>query len=227
MVPFYGQGMNCGFEDVRVLWEHICEKPTMAAALEAYTAERHPDCVTINDLAMMNYVEMRASVASYRYLFKKNLEEFLYNWLPFLGIRTQYSMVSFSNIRYSEVMRRVKRQDKILNTFGTALVFGGLGVTGWLVWRQREMLMPGWDVLKEWRERLMKGEVDFNFGLRKIVESISEAVGTSASSLSSSISTVSSSASSAAATMTTPPVTSTLAVPSVEETKGFLGRFFG
>ena len=56
MVPFYGQGMNCGFEDVRILWEHINNFPTITEALDAYTAERHADCVVINDLAMNNYV---------------------------------------------------------------------------------------------------------------------------------------------------------------------------
>ncbi|EWC46231.1 hypothetical protein DRE_04609 [Drechslerella stenobrocha 248] len=62
MVPFYGQGMNCGFEDVRVLWEHICNDTNLADALDNYTSERYPDCITINDLAMNNYVEMRASL---------------------------------------------------------------------------------------------------------------------------------------------------------------------
>ena len=160
MVPFYGQGMNCGFEDVRVLWEHIMEKPTISAALEAYTCERHEDCVTINDLAMKNYVEMRASVTSWKYLFKKNLEEFLYNWMPFLGIRTQYSMVSFSNIRYSEVMRRIRRQEKILGNVGTCLFLSLLGVSGYVTWRYN-LLPLGLELGQELQKRVMRGDWDF------------------------------------------------------------------
>ena len=160
MVPFYGQGMNCGFEDVRVLCEHITNDVTISAALDAYTAERHPDCVTICDLAMDNYVEMRSSVTSYRYLLKKGVQEFMYSWLPFLGVRTLYSMVSFSNIRYSHVTKRMKRQERILSTIGTIAVFGGLGVGGYYAWK-KNMFPTTFEILKDWQEQIMKGQFDF------------------------------------------------------------------
>lgn len=65
MVPFYGQGMNAGLEDVRVLYDlldkHLYQASdaTSAAnarskALEEYTTFRHPDATTINDLALRN-----------------------------------------------------------------------------------------------------------------------------------------------------------------------------
>jgi len=68
MVPFYGQGLNCGFEDVRVLTALLQEAavdPTngrdpevfdlrLAGALSRYSESRHEDLVAINDLAMNN-----------------------------------------------------------------------------------------------------------------------------------------------------------------------------
>lgn len=70
MVPFYGQGLNCGLEDVRVLDVILREagvdpadqKATadnavdsqLAGALKKYSETRHGDLVAICDLAMAN-----------------------------------------------------------------------------------------------------------------------------------------------------------------------------
>ncbi|KAF3936596.1 hypothetical protein ABW19_dt0207680 [Dactylella cylindrospora] len=155
MVPFYGQGMNCGFEDVRILWDHICNDQTMNEALENYTTERHPDCTVINDLAMNNYIEMRASVTSISYIMKKSFQEFLYSWFPCFGVRTLYSMISFSNIRYSEVIKRVKRQERILGTMGTVLFLGGAGAGGYLAWK-KGWYKDGTKILLSWKEELLR-----------------------------------------------------------------------
>ncbi|KAK3639563.1 kynurenine 3-monooxygenase, mitochondrial precursor [Elasticomyces elasticus] len=143
MVPFYGQGMNAGLEDVRVLFEHLDSHPSniqgRAKALEAYTIERVPDAHTINDLALANYWEMHAGVNSPLYLLRKKIEEFLSDKLPSTGFATQYSRVSFSNQRYSEVAETVARQGRVL--------FGGMLVTvlvplaswaGWWAWRYQK-----------------------------------------------------------------------------------------
>ncbi|KAL7623595.1 kynurenine 3-monooxygenase, mitochondrial precursor [Parahypoxylon ruwenzoriense] len=108
MVPFYGQGMNAGLEDVRILFSildnHAAaenndpDKPgsTDAAfqrglALTDYSALRVVDAHAINDLALQNYVEMRASVLSPTYRLRKFLEEFLSVHVPRLGWQTKYS----------------------------------------------------------------------------------------------------------------------------------------
>jgi kynurenine 3-monooxygenase len=68
MVPFYGQGLNCGFEDVRVLdtimrlhsvdpFAQVADgsvEERLAAALQEYSRSRHIDLVAISDLAMEN-----------------------------------------------------------------------------------------------------------------------------------------------------------------------------
>ncbi|KAI9101279.1 hypothetical protein DFS34DRAFT_613815 [Phlyctochytrium arcticum] len=125
MVPFYGQGMNCGMEDCLVLEDILdkyigsrltpeCRHPfkdAIAAALDEYTETRNPDAEAMCDLAMYNYVEMRASVTKAGYLFRKRVEGLLHRIMPETVIPL-YTMVSFTRIPYSEAMRRWNRQTK-------------------------------------------------------------------------------------------------------------------
>lgn len=136
MVPFYGQGMNAGLEDVNVLFSHLDRHPATesgrAKALEAYSLARVPDAHSINDLALANYWEMHAGVRSPVHLLRKKVEEFLSDKLPWTGFQTQYSRVSFSNQRYSEVRRAVSRQSRILlgSLLGT-LTVSAIGAISW------------------------------------------------------------------------------------------------
>ncbi|KAI3319367.1 FAD/NAD(P)-binding domain-containing protein [Xylariaceae sp. AK1471] len=150
MVPFYGQGMNAGLEDVRILFSIIDKYATAESndpndrgaadvtfqrgmALSEYSTLRVTDAHAINDLALQNYVEMRASVLSRMYRVRKFLEEFLSVHVPSLGWHTQYSRVSFGNERYSEVVARSKHQGRILTRgllalLVSPLLLGSLGV---------------------------------------------------------------------------------------------------
>jgi kynurenine 3-monooxygenase len=116
MVPFYGQGMNAGLEDVRVLFDFLDMYPKdQAKALREYSKQREPDAQTINDLALGNYHEMASDVKKPLYLIRKWIEEKLYIYIPSAGWATQYSRVTFSNMRYSEVQEAAHRQARILN----------------------------------------------------------------------------------------------------------------
>ncbi|KAI1502547.1 hypothetical protein F5X99DRAFT_379090 [Biscogniauxia marginata] len=143
MVPFYGQGMNAGLEDVRILFsildKHAATESNNPAdpdsvdqtfqrgvALTEYSALRVLDAHAINDLALQNYVEMRASVLSPAYRLRKFLEEFLSVHVPSLGWHTKYSRVSFGNERYSEVVAKSNHQGKVLMRGLTTLLFGPL-----------------------------------------------------------------------------------------------------
>ena len=137
MVPFYGQGMNASLEDVRVLFDILDKHPTdRTRALNEYTKERTPDAQTINDLALGNYREMASDVTKPLYLLRKWVEETLYVHLPSWGWATQYSRVTFSNMRYSEVYEKSQRQARILNlavglglavVAGSGMLFAGSG----------------------------------------------------------------------------------------------------
>ncbi|KAL5327553.1 hypothetical protein ACEPPN_005252 [Leptodophora sp. 'Broadleaf-Isolate-01'] len=143
MVPFYGQGMNAGLEDVNVLFSildsHTLPSSTLdasarAKALSAYSAYRQPDAHAINELALQNYTEMRASVISPLYKARKWLEEGLSVWLPGLGWRTKYSRVSFGNERYAEVVSSDDRQARLLLVVLGSVGVGAVGILGAGVW---------------------------------------------------------------------------------------------
>lgn len=119
MVPFYGQGMNCGFEDVRVLFELIEKNGGKTeAAFEQYTDARKADVDAICKLAWDNYYEMSTKVIDPFYLVRKKVDYFLgkyannilFPWIP------MYTMISFrGDINYSDAVRIEKRQKKVLN----------------------------------------------------------------------------------------------------------------
>jgi len=104
MVPFYGQGLNCGLEDVRVLTALLHQAgvdPTtvrdpevfdlrLAGALSRYSESRHEDLIAINDLAMDNYVEMRHSVTTIAHKLKRMVDNLLFS----LTCRTAVTLTS-------------------------------------------------------------------------------------------------------------------------------------
>uniref|UniRef100_H2TVW8 Kynurenine 3-monooxygenase n=2 Tax=Takifugu rubripes TaxID=31033 RepID=H2TVW8_TAKRU len=124
VVPFYGQGMNAGFEDC-VVFDEMMEqfKEDLSVVLPEYTRVRVPDDHAIADLAMYNYVEMRAHVNSRWFLFRKLLDSFLYAIMP-KTIIPLYTMVTFTRTPYHEAVERWHWQNKVIN--------GGLllGATG-------------------------------------------------------------------------------------------------
>lgn len=114
IVPFYGQGMNSGFEDCTV-FNQLLEKhgDDWSNMLEEYQQLRKPDGDAIADLAMRNFVEMRDLTGQPDFLLQKKIEakfsgKHPEKWIPL------YSMVTFSHTRYSEAVRISKKQDKIM-----------------------------------------------------------------------------------------------------------------
>lgn len=112
MVPFYGQGMNAGFEDCIVLDELIARYGgDMEQALETFSRERNPDAEAICDLAVANYIEMRSKVVSPWYHVQRSAAAFLHHLAPSRFIPL-YSMVAFTRIPYSQVMPKWNRCEK-------------------------------------------------------------------------------------------------------------------
>ena len=115
IVPFFGQGMNCGFEDCRVLNELIDKhSEDWNLILEEYQTLRKPDADAIAELALNNFVEMRDKVGDPRFLLQKKIEAAFSKkhpgkWTP------AYSQVTFSpHIRYSEALKNSIRQEAIM-----------------------------------------------------------------------------------------------------------------
>ena len=124
MVPFYGQGMNCGFEDVRIfmeLYDALLATTTMKSVLEKFSETRKPQVDAICQLANENYWEMSSHVLSTTYKCKRLLMDYLSNYFPDT-FRSQYRMVSFTDIPYDEVIVKRDRQVTIILSAVTSVV---------------------------------------------------------------------------------------------------------
>jgi kynurenine 3-monooxygenase len=115
MVPFFGQGMNCGFEDCRILDELIdIYKEDWKMILNEYQMLRKPDGDAIADMAINNFTEMREKTADPKFLLQKQIEARLHEKYPDQWIPA-YSQVTFSpHIRYSEALMRGMKQEAIM-----------------------------------------------------------------------------------------------------------------
>ncbi|MGB0870057.1 MAG: FAD-dependent oxidoreductase [Flavobacteriales bacterium] len=117
IVPFYGQGMNSGFEDCSILHqiiESIEDKNDWDTILDEYQKERKPNTDAIADLAMYNFIEMRDKTADPEFLLRKKIEKKLLinhpdKWVPL------YSMVTFSHTPYAEALEIGNNQSAIMD----------------------------------------------------------------------------------------------------------------
>jgi kynurenine 3-monooxygenase len=115
IVPFFGQGMNCGFEDCVVFDRLIGETGAdWRAVLERFDRERKPSAEAIADMALENFVEMSERVGEPEFLLRKRVELRLEKALPG-EYRSRYSMVAYSNIPYEIAQRAGLIQREILD----------------------------------------------------------------------------------------------------------------
>ncbi|XP_071438692.1 kynurenine 3-monooxygenase isoform X2 [Hetaerina americana] len=115
MVPFYGQGMNAGFEDCHIFDNLMTKhKNNLKKALEEFSDYRNPDAEAICNLAMYNYIEMRDLVNHPSFLLRKKFDMFAHWLMPNFWIPL-YSSVTFSHMRYSLCIKNREWQDKVLH----------------------------------------------------------------------------------------------------------------
>lgn len=116
IVPFYGQGMNAGFEDCRVLNRLLdTHNDDWDSALNEFQAIRKPDTDAIASLALDNFIEMRDLVGEPEFLLRKKIEARLHELFPNKWIPL-YSMVTFNDgIRYSEAYAIGQKQKRIMD----------------------------------------------------------------------------------------------------------------
>jgi kynurenine 3-monooxygenase len=115
IVPFYGQGMNAGFEDCRVLSELLDQYGSdWYTVFQQFQQQRKPNADAMADLAIYNFEEMRDRVADPRFLLQKKIEskisaQYPDQWLPL------YSQVTFSpDTPYAEAWANGQRQERIM-----------------------------------------------------------------------------------------------------------------
>ncbi|KAJ7757477.1 FAD/NAD-binding domain-containing protein [Mycena metata] len=156
MVPFYGQGLNCALEDVRVLSillqrEKDGHNPTVITrVLDEYSRTRHADLIAICDLAMESHLKLRHDVATWTYMIKAFIDNILYaisktgslvdlsqtisgpevpsGWIPL------YSMVSFRpDISYSAAKKKAEHQERLIDSIGLGLGALSIGYAAWFL----------------------------------------------------------------------------------------------
>lgn len=117
IVPFYGQGMNAGFEDIfeldRIIDEYE-ESPDWQSVFERYQQQRKPNADAIAQLSYDNFIEMSSKTADPDFLLRKKIEkayatEFPEYWLPL------YSRVTFSDQSYQEAYSVGQKQQRIMD----------------------------------------------------------------------------------------------------------------
>lgn len=114
IVPFYGQGMNAGFEDITILYQ-IIEKygDDWKTIFSEYQMQRKPDADAIAELSYRNFMEMSTKIADEKFLLQKKIEKWFSEkhpnkWIPL------YSRVTFSDKPYSEALAIGDKQDAIM-----------------------------------------------------------------------------------------------------------------
>lgn len=137
VVPFYGQGMNASFEDCALLNDLLTRHhEDFERAYEAFSRTRKPDADAIADLALYNYVEMRALVTSPWFLARKKLDKALHRAFPDQWIPL-YTMVTFTTMPYAQARARAERQDALvtraLPLLITALAVALVALLVWLL----------------------------------------------------------------------------------------------
>lgn len=132
IVPFYGQGMNSGFEDISILHE-MMEKygDDWKTIFSEYQKSRKPNADAIAELSYRNFLEMSSKTADENFLLQKKIEKsfsdkYPEKWIPL------YSRVTFSNRPYTEalaigdyqnsIMEEVLKMENIANIWNTEKV---------------------------------------------------------------------------------------------------------
>ncbi|MEY3983156.1 MAG: hypothetical protein RL160_713, partial [Bacteroidota bacterium] len=115
IVPFYGQGMNCSFEDCLVMDDCIeTYGGDVSRAFAAYQELRKPNADAIANLALQNFVEMRDLVGDADFLHKKHIEHELAELYPD-RFRSQYELVAFSEESYKYALDQGGRNNALLD----------------------------------------------------------------------------------------------------------------
>jgi kynurenine 3-monooxygenase len=115
IVPFHGQGLNCGFEDCLLVDRLLASQPDAAAAFSDFEDQRRINTDAIAIMAIENYQEMRDAVRSPDFERRKQLAYELERRFPGRFI-PRYSMVMFHpEIPYADAMQRGIAQERLMD----------------------------------------------------------------------------------------------------------------
>lgn len=115
IVPFFGQGMNCGIEDCSVL-ACLMDKhgENFETIFNEYDKWQRPNGNAIADMALENFIEMQSKVGNEKFLLKKKIEQVIEEKFPNL-YRARYGMVTYTLIPYAIAQKAGLIQQEILD----------------------------------------------------------------------------------------------------------------
>lgn len=114
IVPFFGQGMNSGFEDCTELLDlWLGNGRSWPSALEKYNATRIENTNAIADMALENWAEMRDKVGDPQFLLRKKVELFLEKRFPNL-YKSRYGLIAYSRVPYAAAKQIGELQEVFL-----------------------------------------------------------------------------------------------------------------
>ena len=114
IVPFYGHGMNAGFEDITILNEMISKYgDDWKMIFSEYQKSRKPNADAIAELSRRNFEEMSSNTADEKFLLQKKIEKWFSDKHPNLWMPL-YSRVTFSLQPYSEALAIGDFQNEIM-----------------------------------------------------------------------------------------------------------------
>lgn len=129
VVPFYGQGMNCAFEDCLLLDEELeARGDDWAAALPPFSADRKRATDALAQLAIDNYEEMRDKTVDNFFLLKVKVHEALHSLLGSKWQPSLHSAVTFTSLPYDQARSTFEWQDSMLIRAGCAVGACAIGV---------------------------------------------------------------------------------------------------
>lgn len=118
IVPFYGQGLNAGLEDVYVLLNLLDEEKLLSEdVLKRYQKDRKENGDAIAELSYRNFEEMSTHTGDKMFLLRKKIEvsfakKYPSMWLP-LYDRVTFSSNSYAEaLKYGDIQRHI--MDKIM-----------------------------------------------------------------------------------------------------------------
>ncbi|HEY7045709.1 MAG TPA: NAD(P)/FAD-dependent oxidoreductase [Jatrophihabitantaceae bacterium] len=126
IVPFFGQGANCAFEDCVEIDRCLGETAgDWTSALARYEQRRKANCDAIAEMALDNFVEMRDRVNSRVFQAKVAAQHALERRLPGRYV-SRYELVSFTTMPYAQIPQRMRRQNRatLLAAAGVAAALG-------------------------------------------------------------------------------------------------------
>jgi kynurenine 3-monooxygenase len=115
ILPFYGQGMNAGFEDITILYEMMQQYGNdWETIFSEYEKSRKPNADAIAELSQRNFIEMSTKTADEKFLLQKKIEKWFSEkhptkWLPL------YDRVTFSHRPYTEALDIGNLQNTIMD----------------------------------------------------------------------------------------------------------------